>query len=233
MCSASGLEQLAGAPGVRPAARCRAVWRRVDRAAAFSDLAALDRMLERCAPWIAAIAAAAAIFVGVVWGTHAAGGSDWYCYIGQAEEFAAGRAILIEPLAREVALPRPDLVFAPVGFVPSPRGGAVPMCPPGLSLVMAPAWLAGGETALHAVVPCFGALAVWCAFVLGRRVQNATAGAAAAVLLCASPVFLYQIVQPMSDVPAAALLVCGPRPDRPGDSSRRPWPRGRLRRSRS
>jgi hypothetical protein len=181
-----------------------AVSRRADRAAALGDLAVLDRLLERCAPGIAAIAAVAALVVGVVWGTHAAGGSDSYCYIGQAEEFAAGRAILVEPLARQVALPRPDLVFAPVGFVPSPRGGAAPMCPPGLSLVMAPAWLAGGDLALHAVVPCFGAVAVCCAFVLGSRLQNATAGAAAAVLLSVSPVFLYQIVQPMSDVPAAA-----------------------------
>lgn len=180
------------------------LWRS-SRAATLSDLRRLDMWLERGAPWIAALTAAAAMSIGVLWGTRAAGGSDSYCYIGQAVEFAAGRAILVEPLAREIGLPHADLLFAPVGFIPSPRGGAVPMCAPGLSLLMALAWKAGGDTALHVVVPCLGALAVWCAFLLGRRLQDATTGACAALLLCISPVFLYQIVQPMSDVPAAAL----------------------------
>ena len=144
------------------------------------------------------------------------------CYIGQAEEFAAGRAILVEPLASRIALPREDLVFAPVGFIPAPRGGgAVPMCAPGLSLIMAVAWKAGGMRALHLVVPALGALAIWGAYLLGRRVHSATAGACAAVLLAASPVFLYQVVQPMSDVPAAAFwtlaLVLAGRRDARGD----------------
>ena len=181
------------------------VLRRADRAATLIDLERLDRLLGRGAPWIAAAAAGAALAIGFVWGTRAAGGSDSYCYIGQAEEFAAGRAILIEPLARQVALPHADLVFAPVGFVPGPTGGAVPMCAPGLSLVMAVAWKVGGDATLHAVVPGFGALCVWCAFLLGRRLHSPIAGASAAILLCLSPVFLYQLVQPMSDVPAAAL----------------------------
>ena len=178
--------------------------RRSDRQATLADLRHLDAGLERAAPWMALAAAIGALAAGLLWGTRAAGGSDSYCYIGQAEEFAAGRAILHEPLAATVSLPRADLVFAPVGFVPSPKGGAVPMCAPGLSLVMAIAWKAGGERALHAVVPALGGLCVWCAFLLGRRVSGATAGAWAAILLSCSPVFLYQAVQPMSDVPAAA-----------------------------
>jgi hypothetical protein len=194
--------------------------RRSDRGATLADLRRLDGWLDRVAAWIALAAAMGALAAGLVWGTRAAGGSDSYCYIGQAEEFAAGRAILREPLATAVALPRPDLVFAPVGFVPSPRGGAVPMCAPGLSLVMAAAWKAGGARALHAVVPVLGALCVWCAFLLGRRLWGATAGAWAAVLLSCSPVFLYQAVQPMSDVPAAlfwsAALVLAGRGDRTG-----------------
>jgi hypothetical protein len=168
------------------------------------DLSALDRLMDRTAPAAAAGAAIGALVVGMCWGTWAAGGSDSYCYIGQAEEFAAGRAVLREPLARKIPLERPDLVFAPVGFVPAAAGGAVPMCAPGLSLIMAPAWKIGGETGLHFVVPALGALAIWATYRIGRRVHSPTAGAMAAVLLAASPVFLYQIVQPMSDVPAAA-----------------------------
>ena len=46
---------------------------------------------------------------------------------------------------------------------------------------------------------------VWLTFVLGRQLDDEVTGASAAVLLACSPIFLYQSVQPMSDVPAAAL----------------------------
>jgi hypothetical protein len=180
------------------------LWFRFDRGAIAADLRSLDRVLERAAPWVAGAAAAAALAVGHVWGTHAAGGSDSYCYVGQAEEFAAGRAILVEPLARIVPLPRADLVFAPVGWVPALRGGAVPMCAPGLSLVMSVAWKLGGSGALHLVVPLLGALTVWSTYLVGRRMRDRTSGVMAAALVAVSPIFLYQVVQPMSDVPAAA-----------------------------
>jgi hypothetical protein len=54
------------------------------------------------------------------------------------------------------------------------------------------------------VVPLLGALAVWLTFVLGSRIDSPPTGAASAVLVACSPIFLYQIVQPMTDVPAAA-----------------------------
>jgi hypothetical protein len=55
------------------------------------------------------------------------------------------------------------------------------------------------------VVPIFGGLAIWWTFLLGRHVAGGVAGVAAAWLLAASPTFLYQITQPMTDVPALAL----------------------------
>jgi hypothetical protein len=54
------------------------------------------------------------------------------------------------------------------------------------------------------VVPLLGALAIWLTYVLGRAIHGPTTGAAAAALLVCSPTFLYQLVQPMSDVPAMA-----------------------------
>ena len=180
------------------------LFRAATRARAVADLRAVDTFVERVSPVIAAAAAAAALAVGVFWGTRAAGGSDSYCYIGQAVEFAHGRATLVEPLAERVAVHRADILFAPVGFVPGARGGAVPMCAPGLSLLMAPAWRLGGDFLLHLVVPTLGALAVWLTFLLGRGLEGPTTGLCAAILIAASPTFLYQIVQPMSDVPAAA-----------------------------
>ena len=80
----------------------------------------------------------------------------------------------------------------------------VPTYPPGLPLVMAAFAGVGGPGAVYWVVPLLGALAVWLTYVLGRRYADATSGAAAALLLAASPVFLYQLVQPMSDVPVTA-----------------------------
>ena len=158
------------------------------------------------ARWIAATAALAAATTGFVWGTHVAGGSDSYCYLSQAELFAAGHIVNVQAIAAIAPWERGAEAFAPVGHVAafSPRGATVPMCPPGYPMLMALVRTIGGRAAMFAVVPLLGALAVWATFVLGRRVAGPAAGAVAAVLLAASPPFLYQVVQPMTDVPAAA-----------------------------
>jgi hypothetical protein len=69
---------------------------------------------------------------------------------------------------------------------------------------MAAAAAVGGPSAVYWVVPLLGAAAVWLTFLLGRRIAGDAGGATAAVLLAASPVFVYQLVQPMSDVPVTA-----------------------------
>jgi oligosaccharyl transferase STT3 subunit len=163
---------------------------------------------------VAIAAAAAAAAVGFARGTYVAGGSDSYCYLSQAELFASWRAVNEQPLAAQAPWTRGAEAFIPVGHVHAYArpGATVPMCPPGYPLLMAIARTIAGRAAMFTVVPVLGALAVWWTFVLGRRIGGDRAGAIAAVLLAASPAFLYQIVQPMSDVPAAALwaaaLVC-------------------------
>ena len=150
--------------------------------------------------------------VGIHWGTFAAGGSDSYCYVHQADAWASGRLQAVEPLALQAPWPDPPLTFAPAGHIPSPtvRGAAVPMCPAGLSLVMAPfAYVGTGfrrPDAVFLVVPLFGALLVWSVYLLGRRLSRPV-GLASALLAACSPAFLFQLMQPMSDVPAAALWV--------------------------
>lgn len=160
---------------------------------------------ERRAARVAALAALCVLVVGIAWNTRASGGSDSSCYLLQAEAFAAGRVTLADPLP---ALPpgATPAVFAPAGFVPAPRPpfAAVPICAPGLALVMTPALLIH-RNAPFLIVPVCAALMVWCTFLLGRRLDDDVTGAAAAVLLACSPIVLYQAVQPMSDVPAAAL----------------------------
>ena len=159
-------------------------------------------------PWrIAALASASVLVFAIAWTSRAAGGSDSSCYVLQAEAFAHGRATLANPVAQ--ALPRmPNAVFAPTGFLPSPRvyGAAVPICAPGLALAMAVAYRVH-PGAVFLVVPMAAALLVWVTFLYGRGVDGEFTGACAAVLVACSPILLYQAVQPMSDVPAAAAWV--------------------------
>ncbi len=162
---------------------------------------------------LAVAALAVAVFAaGMRWGTFAVGGSDSYCYVHQAEGWASGQLQPIEPLALETPWPDAPLTFAPTGHIPSPtvRGASVPICPAGLSVVMAPFLRAGraegaGEAGwVFLIVPLFGALLVSATYLLGSRFSTCV-GVASAVLAAASPVFLFQLMQPMSDVPAAAL----------------------------
>jgi len=172
-----------------------------------ADVRSRTVRLVRDARWIAAAAAVAAAAAGFAWGTYVAGGSDSYCYLSQAELFASGHIVNVQAIAAKAPWARGTEAFVPVGHVRafSPPGATVPMCPPGYPMLMALARTVGGRAAMFAVVPLLGALAVWSTFVLGRRIAGPAAGALAAILLAASPPFLYQIVQPMSDVPASAM----------------------------
>ena len=160
---------------------------------------------DRLAARFAGAVAVAVLVASIAWSTRAAGGSDSSCYVLQAEAFAHGQLTLTSPLPAVLPGATPAM-FAPTGFVPSriTPFAAVPICGPGLALAMAAARIAG-RGAVFLVVPFTAALAVWLTFLLGRRLDDDLAGAAAAVLLATSPIFLYQAVQPMSDVPAAAL----------------------------
>jgi hypothetical protein len=165
--------------------------------------------MRRLIPWLAVAAMCAALaVVAARFGSFVAGGSDSYCYVHQAERWASGRLLEPEPLALEAPWPDAPLTFAPAGHLPSPTvtGAIVPICPPGLSLLMAPALAVGGRTAMFAVVPLCGLLTVVATFLLARRLGDGV-GLAAAAVTAASPILLFQIIQPMSDVPAAAFWV--------------------------
>ncbi len=156
---------------------------------------------------VAALAALALATCGVVKGTWAVGGSDSSCYALMADAFARGEWQPANPMATEAPWPEASRTFVPGGFIPSPvrPGAASPICGPGLSVLMAPLVAVGGRDALFALSPIAGAVLVWCAFLLGRRLAGAMAGAMAAVLTAASPIVLFQVVQPMNDVVTAAL----------------------------
>ena len=166
----------------------------------------LSRALEspRAAGVLAGAAAAWALLAGVAFGTFAVGGADSYGYVGQARLLAHGQLTDRVPFSRDYTWPDVAGTFTPLGFTPGSSPGVIaPRYPPGLPLLMAPL-LRISERAMYLLVPCLGALLVWLTYALGRTAGDAAAGALGAVLLSTSPTFLYQVVQPMSDVPAAA-----------------------------
>jgi hypothetical protein len=145
---------------------------------------------------------------GLHWGAMVAGGADSYGYLSQAGLWRQGRLIVHQDLVDSSPWPDAAETWSPLGYRPSPhqRDAIVPIYAPGLPLLMALFQAVGGYCAAFLVVPFSGALTVWLTFVLGRRVFGASGVALwGAILVATSPVFLYQLMNAMSDVPATAL----------------------------
>jgi hypothetical protein len=154
--------------------------------------------------WLTVAATAWALAAGVVFGTFASGGADSYGYVAQARLFAHGHLTDTIPLSADYTWPDVEATLTPLGFRPGLiRGVIAPTYPPGFPLLLAPL-AACSERLIYVLVPVFGALLVWIIYRLGAALGDPPAGAMAAALLSVSPTFLYQVVQPMSDVPAAA-----------------------------
>ena len=179
--------------------RASVLARRAPAAAARSWVTALHAISPRA---IAATATLWALGVGLIFCTCVAGGADSSGYLSQARLLSHGRSVDDRRLPE--SWPDGTGTLAPLGFRPTPdRRQLAPIYPPGYPLLMAPAFLIH-ERAPFLVVPLCGALTVWLTFGMGRRLREPAAGAAAALLVSASPTFLHQLVQPMSDVPATA-----------------------------
>jgi hypothetical protein len=175
-------------------ARLRILWAQASRAGQATRFAAA----------LAMAATAWTLAAGILFGTYANGGSDSYGYVGQARLLTQGKLTDTVPMSADYVWPDVEVTLTPLGFtVGKSRGVIAPVYPPGLALLLAP-FAGWWETGVYLVVPAFGALLVWLTYRLGCSIGDPAAGAIAAVLLSVSPTFLYQLVQPMSDVPAAA-----------------------------
>lgn len=169
-------------------------------------LTAVFMRLDTHALAIAATLAAATAGVGIGLGTYAASGADAGGYIGQADLFAHGQLLMHEPLAQRVSWPDAAWTFAPLGFRPGDRpGDIVPTYPPGLPAAMRLASIVAGDVGPFLVAPLLGAIGVVATCLLGARLHTRSTGLVAGALMATSPVWLFQIVQAMSDVPATAL----------------------------
>jgi hypothetical protein len=156
---------------------------------------------------VAAGLAIAAFAAGLRWGALVAGGADSYGYISQAGLWRHGLPIVVQDVVRPSPWPGAAETWAPLGYRRSPKvpGAIVPLYAPGFPLVLALAQQVGGYCAAFLIVPLCGALTIWLTFLLGRRLFDAPGLALwAALLVATSPVFLYQLMNAMSDVPVTA-----------------------------
>ena len=165
--------------------------------------------------------AAAALYLAFL-GAHAsrvAGGADSSGYLNAARGLSRGRVVEPVPLLAELGLAQRDLpAFIPLGYVPGPSPATMAFAyPPGLPLQMAgAAAVAGWRQGPFWVAPACAIAALLLIFALGRDLGlSGAACAAAAAILGAHPAFLFEALQPMSDVPATAwalaVLLCARR----------------------
>jgi hypothetical protein len=161
----------------------------------------------RAAAAAAALLAVATLAIGLHYGSTTAGGADSYGYVSGAGLWLQGRLTLAEPIARESPWPLAIETWAPLAYRPAPgrTDAIVPVYSQGLPLLMAAFQAVGGFCAAFVVVPLCGALTVWLTYVLGTRIFAApTIALGSALLVASSPIFLYQLMNPMSDVPVTA-----------------------------
>jgi hypothetical protein len=162
-------------------------------------------LLVRLAPVLAGIIAVAVVALGLWKGAFVAGGADSYGYLSQAHLWAHGTVQIEQPIMTAVSWPFSDMSLSPLGYRPAPRGPfIVPVYAPGFPMVMALFERAAGSGAVFYVVPMLGGAAVWATYLLGTTIAGPMVGLVAVMLLATSPVFLYQLMYPMSDVPVTA-----------------------------
>ena len=159
-----------------------------------------------------------ALILGLKYGTYVAGGADSYGYVSQSDLWYEGRLAVEQPWVKDVPVPGGQWVFAPLGYRPAAGRQSVAIVPtysPGLPMLMAGARVIGGPCAIFWVVPLAGGVLVLATYGLGRGLSSPVTGLIAAGFVLTSPVFLFMLMSPMTDVPVAAawaaalwLLVC-------------------------
>jgi hypothetical protein len=99
--------------------------------------------------------------------------------------------------------PFSEWTLSPLGYRPGLEPHTiVPTYSPGLPLLMAAAIAVLGSSGPFVVVPLLGGLGVLLTFLVGTRLFGRGVGFVASAWLAASPAFLFQLMWPMSDVPA-------------------------------
>jgi hypothetical protein len=182
------------------------LWR---RAARLADIAPVMRRVGRfvSARGLALALAAVVFAIGSAYATTVASGADASGYVSQADRWIRGPLKPPQPWVGQVPWPNPRWTFTPLGYRPvedAPPYAQAPVYSPGLPLMMAAAKIVGGQAALFLVVPFCAAAMVLATFGVARRLRGPAAGVTAAWLVATSPIVIWMLMFPMSDVPVAA-----------------------------
>lgn len=175
------------------------------RRAIAADLEAIWRGLERQATRAIAICALTAAITAAVFATRSASGADASGYLSQAAMWSRGNLTHVEPLDENGLADRGEWLTTPLGWRPASPGHQVPTYAPGLPLLMAVPHAVAGIDGATAVVTASAAIAIWATGML----VGGVAGIVTAFVIATTPVFIYQSVQPMSDVPVTAAWMLG------------------------
>jgi hypothetical protein len=175
--------------------------------AVAADLESAWAALNRHSLPILAIALTSASVAGI-FSTRSAAGADASGYLSEAELWTQGRWFIDDPLRLELD-DRDGWLTTPLGWRPAGEGMQAPSYPPGLPMLMAVPHAIAGTTGAAAIVTASAAVAVVATGLLASQLAGSLAGMIAAAFIAFAPVFLYQSIQPMSDVPVtAAWMVC-------------------------
>jgi hypothetical protein len=175
-----------------------------------ADLIDASSRLDRSAWAIVIVIAAISTGVAVGSGTFSAAGADASGYLSQAHLWASREWRLADPLSLLPGWPADPGITAPLGWnAASERGWQVPTYGPGLPLLMAIPFAAGGPLVACLIVAFAAGVAIVATGSLACRLGGSTAAIVGAATLATCPSFVYQSVQPMSDVPVtAAWIAC-------------------------
>ena len=178
-------------------------------------VASIEQRMADGAPLLAIALAAASTILGLTLGSHAAAGADSYGYVSQSVLWSEGALVVEQPLASVVPWPNARESFAPLGYRPAVEGPSnVPTYAPGLPLLMMLMRGPFGAWGPFLVTPLCGGALVLLVYWWARRIADPVVAAGTTVLTASSPVVLYMLMWPMSDVPVsacwiAALLTAG------------------------
>lgn len=132
-------------------------------------------------------------------------GTDPGSYINAGHRWAIGD--LFEPDALQL-WPRWNQVGVPLGNTPGAiRGTYVTTYPLGFPVLLAVGDLVDSDLGSYLVAPFFAGVLVLTTFGLARNVTSVAAALLAAALVALSPIVIVHAITPMSDVPAAALVM--------------------------
>jgi hypothetical protein len=142
--------------------------------------------------------------------SRVAGGADSYGYVSESQLILRGSLIQRPPEIAHLPLARPDAlaVAAPLGYLGSiAADGIVPIYPVGLPVMMAAATVIAGPEGPFYVAPVMGLAGLWLVYAVARVWFDALTSCLAVAFVAWSPLYVAYAKQPMSDVPAAVVLM--------------------------